>query len=84
MKNVSYTKVPSIELNDEEKIYVELDNGKKVSIQNCTVIFLVTGDIQILRRVGEKLYNSLYYKEHIINYTLTLDIEHGAETYEQH
>lgn len=66
------TSVPELTLTGEETLYVELDSGKKLSCQNCKVIFLATGDIQVLRRIGDRIYNSLYYKEHIIYYTLTL------------
>lgn len=84
MKNFTKVEISSIELNGDETMYIELDSGMKTSNQNCTVIFLATGDIQILKRVGEKIYNSLYYKEHIIKYTLALDIEHEDEIYGQH
>lgn len=84
MEKFPNSTIPSIELSNDETIYIELDTGMKTSNQNCDVIFLATGDVQILKQVGEKIYNTLYYKEHIIKYTLTLNMEHGAEMYEQH
>ncbi len=68
-----------IELTGNEALYVELDNGKKVSCQNCNVCILGNGDIAVSRRISDKVYMTTYYAKHIVYYTLTLNIERGVD-----
>lgn len=68
-----------MELTGDEKLYIELDNGKKVSCQNCFVDILADDKIVVSRRISDKVYTTTYYKSHIIYYTMTLDIKHGVD-----
>jgi hypothetical protein len=73
-----------MELTGDEKLYIELDNGKKVSCQNCFVDFLGDDKIVVSRRISDKIYTTTYYESHIVYYTLTIDSEHGVDKNEQH
>lgn len=77
-----------MELTGDEKLYIELDNGKKVSCQNCFVDIFADDRIDVSRKISDKVYMTTYYKKHIIYYTMALDIdhfnaEHGVDTNEE-
>lgn len=69
-----------MDLTGNDTLYVELDNGKKVSCQNCKVYINDSGDITVSRQISDKKYITAYYARHIVYHTLTL----GVGTNEQH
>lgn len=72
-----------MDLTGDEKLYIELDSGKKVSCQNCRVCINGNGDITVSRQISDKQYITTYYSRHIVYYTLTIDSERGVGTNEQ-
>lgn len=72
----------SLVLEGEEKLYIELDNGKKVSCSNCLVSFADNVDVVVSRTIGGKRYTTQYYARHIIYFTTTLDDNHGDDNNE--